>query len=298
MNKTETLEDFYKERFNGIPENLWSEIGHFNVFVFDDLGGCSVKPVAFSRRGYYKISFIQGRNKVHFSDKTIEIQKQALLFAAPQVPYNWEQIGDEQTGFSCVFTERFFHHFGNPKNYSVFQPSGMPIMELTDPQAKHAKQLFDEMLAEWTSDNIHKYDKMRVLVFELLYNAEKLQPVQQDSRYHPNASQKIATQFLELLERQFPVADIGSLQLRSASDFAEKLHIHVNHLNKALREVFQKPTSIIIQERILLEAKILLKHTNKDVAEIAFSLGYKESTHFHNFFKKHTKITPTQFRID
>jgi len=298
MKKVETLEDFYTERFSSVPKSLRNEIGHFNVFAFDDLVGCSIKSIPYSRRGYFKISLIQGKNKVHFSDKTIEIKKQALLFANPQIPYNWEQIGDQQSGFSCVFTESFFHHFGNPKNYSVFQPEGFPIIELTDTQAKWTKKLFSEMLTEWTSDNRYKYDKMRVLVFELLYSTEKLIPKKSTSHNHTNASQKITTQFLELLERQFPVEDVGILPLRSASDFAEKLSIHVNHLNKALKEVLNKTTSVLIQERILVESKILLKYTNKDVSEIAFALGFKEATHFHNFFKKHSKVTPSQFRID
>ncbi|HEY0299498.1 MAG TPA: helix-turn-helix domain-containing protein [Arachidicoccus sp.] len=295
MNKVETLEGFYKKQFNSIPESLWNEIGHFDVFSFDDYASCALKPIPYSFRNYLKIGLMFGKYKVDFSDKTYEVKKHALLFASSQVPYSWKPAGEKQHGYFCVFTESFFHHFGNPRNYSVFQPEGTPLLELTGSQAKRAKQLFDEMLAEWASDSIHKYDKMRMLVFELLYSAEKLQPIQQNSRYYPNASQKIATQFLKLLEQQFSAENI---ELRSASAFAERLSVHVNHLNKALHEVLHKSTSVIIQERILVEAKILLKHTNKDVAEIAFILGFKESTHFHNFFKKHTKITPTQFRID
>ncbi|WP_415326276.1 helix-turn-helix domain-containing protein [Chryseobacterium sp. MMS23-Vi53] len=298
MKNVELLEDFYTERFSLVPESLKNEIGHFNVFSFDDLVGCSIKPIPYSRRGYFKISLIQGENKVHFSDKTFEIKKQALLFADPRTPYNWEQIGKEQSGFSCVFTEAFFHHFGNPKNYSVFQADGLPIIELTDTQAKWVKKLFAKMLTEWTSDNRHKYDKMRLLIFELLYNTEKILPERSLSKYHTSASQKITTQFLELLERQFPVEDVGVLPLRSAKDFAEKLSIHINHLNKTLKKVLNKSTSVIIQERILVESKILLKQTNKDVSEIGFALGFKEATHFHNFFKKHTAVTPNQYRID
>ncbi|WDF45344.1 helix-turn-helix domain-containing protein [Chryseobacterium sp. KACC 21268] len=298
MNNVESLEDFYTERFKSIPISLQNEIGHFNVFAFNDLLGCSIKPIPYSRRGYFKISLIQGENKVHFSDKTIEIKKQALLFANPQIPYNWEQIGNEQNGFSCVFTERFFHHFGNPKDYSVFQPESYPIIELTDIQAAWANKLFDEMLTEWTSEHLHKYDKMRIMVFELLYNAEKLQPIKPNSQLYNNASQKITTQFLELLERQFLVEDVGALPLRSPADYAGKLSIHVNHLNKALQEVLNKSTSAIVHERILVEAKILLKHTKKDISEIAFALGFKENTHFNNFFKKHTGITPRRFRLD
>lgn len=51
-----------------------------------------------------------------------------------------------------------------------------------------------------------------------------------------------------------------------------------------------------ITERILYEAKILLKQSDWNIAEIAHVLGFAEASHFNNYFKKHTRLTPTQFR--
>jgi len=63
-----------------------------------------------------------------------------------------------------------------------------------------------------------------------------------------------------------------------------------------VKEVTHKTTSQLIADRILQESKILLKHSNWNVGEIAFSLGFTEVTHFNNFFKKHTQVSPTKFR--
>jgi AraC family transcriptional activator of pobA len=63
-----------------------------------------------------------------------------------------------------------------------------------------------------------------------------------------------------------------------------------------IKEVTQKTTTQIIAERILLESKILLKHTSWTVTEIAYSLGFTEVTHFNNFFKKHFPLSPVRFR--
>jgi AraC family transcriptional activator of pobA len=112
-----------------------------------------------------------------------------------------------------------------------------------------------------------------------------------------NASQRISTLFLELLERQFPIDDNHqTVNLRSASDFAKQLNVHVNHLNRALKDTTEKITSQIIAERILQEAKILLKHSAWTVSEIAYTLGFTEVTHFNNFFKKHVQLSPLKFR--
>ncbi|MEK6781432.1 MAG: helix-turn-helix domain-containing protein [Bacteroidota bacterium] len=110
------------------------------------------------------------------------------------------------------------------------------------------------------------------------------------------ASQRISAAFLELLEQQFPIKDQRPIRMRYASQFADKLNIHVNHLNRAIKETLNKTTTQVISERILQEAKILLHTSNLSVAEIAYVLGFTESTHFNNFFRKHTQINPTKFR--
>ncbi len=236
---------------------------------------------------------------MYYADKIVEIQKQALLFANPQIPYYWEAIDEKQSGFFCVFTPAFFHQFGNLKNYKVFQPGNSPVFELTDEQVATINNIYLRMFEEIGSDYEHKYDALRNLVFDILHQANKMQPAAKDEKQQPaNASQRIATLFLELLERQFPVEDTRKrLAFRSPSDYADQLAVHVNHLNRAVKESTQKTTSAIIAERILREAKILLTHTPWNVAEIAYTLGFSEVTHFNNFFKKHLAVNPTQFRI-
>ena len=152
------------------------------------------------------------------------------------------------------------------------------------------------MFEEISSDYTHKYDVLRNLVLELLHFAMKL-PSAKFDRQPMNASQRIASLFLELLERQFPIDDNHqTLNLRSPSDFAKQLNIHVNHLNRAVKENTDKTTSQIVTDRILRESKILLKHSAWNVSEIAYALGFTEVTHFNNFFKKHVQLSPLKFR--
>lgn len=297
MNKVETIEEFYQEKLNWIPDNLKKEIGHFNVFKLDEFIGCNAKPAPYSRRDFFKISLIVGRNCVHYADKSLDIEKQALFFANPQIPYSWEQIDEQQTGFFCVFTEAFFHQFGNLKEYPAFKPNGTPIFVIDDDAVKHVSTIYNKMFEELASDYTYKYDVLRNLVFELVHFAMKMQPANLSLHQQSNASGRISSLFLELLERQFPIEDVRQrLSFRSASDFADQLAVHVNHLNRALKETTQKTTSVIIAERVAKEAKILLKHTDWSVSEIAYSLGFEEPAHFNNFFKKNIRLTPTQFR--
>ena len=111
------------------------------------------------------------------------------------------------------------------------------------------------------------------------------------------ASDRIAYLFLELLEQQFLTNDRNnSIELRQPSQFARRLNVHVNHLNRALKETFSKTTSEIISTRVLYEAKRLLEESGWNIADIAYSLRFTEATHFNNFFKKRTQISPRKFR--
>jgi AraC-like DNA-binding protein len=297
MSKVETIEEFYKRKFDWIPDNLRNEIGHFNIFKLQPLVDGIAQPVPYKRRDFFKIMLVTGNSEVHYADKVFEVKQQALSFSNPHIPYKWEHLDTIRSGVYCIFNQHFFHQFGDLRQYAVFQPDGTHIFELTDAQVNHVNGLFQRMFEEINSEYIHKYDVLRTLVFELIHFAIKMQPAVTFDKQPRNASQRISTLFMELLERQFPVDENHpAVTLRSASDFAKQLNVHVNHLNRAIKETTEKTTSQIIAERMVQEAKILLKYSSWTVSEIAYALGFSELTHFNNFFKKHVALSPLKFR--
>lgn len=297
MSKVETIEEFYQRKFDWMPDNIKNEIGHFNVFRLEPFVGDKAQPVPYKRRDYYKIMLVIGNSYVHYADKVIEVKKQALSFSNPYIPYKWEHLHTIRSGAFCIFDKHFFHQYGNLDQYTVFQPNGTHIFELSDDQVEKTAAIYKRIFEEINSEYLHKYDVLRTLVFELLHFAMKMEPSANFDKQPVNASQRISTLFLELLERQFPIDDTHQkIHLRSASDFARQLNVHVNHLNRAVKDTIEKTTTQIIAERILQEAKILLKHSKWNVSEIAFALGFTEVTHFNNFFKKHVQLSPLKFR--
>lgn len=297
MDKVETIEEFYQRKYNWMPDNIRNDIGHFNVFKIEPHVGNKPRAVPYRRRDYFKVTLAIGNNKIHYADKVLEVKKQALVFSNPYIPYQWEHADGINSGFFCVFNQHFFYQYGSLNQYSVFQPNGTHVFDLTDEQVQQVAAVYARMFEEINSDYIHKYDVLRNMVLELLHFAMKMQPTTSFDQHPVNASARISTLFTELLERQFPLDDTHQrVNLRTASDFAAQLNIHVNHLNRAVRETMQKTTTQIIAERILQEAKVLLKHSAWNVSEIAFALGFAEVTHFNNFFKKQVQLSPLKFR--
>lgn len=297
MKKSESLEEFYKRKFDWVPDNLKKEFGHFNIFKLDPYVGKNASPIPYKRRDFYKVMLVIGGGRVHYADQVIEVKKQALSFSNPHIPYKWEHTEEIHGGFFCIFNQDFFHQFGDINQYTVFQPAGSHIFELSDEQVPKVNAMFERMFEEINSEYVHKYDVLRNVVFELLHFAMKMQPAVTFDSTQINASQRISALFLELLERQFPIDESHQkVQFRAPSDFAAQLNIHVNHLNRAVKETTEKTTTQLIAERILQEGKILLRHSAWNVSEIAYALDFSEATHFNNFFKKHTDQSPTQFR--
>lgn len=297
MKGVESLEEFYQRKFEWLPEDLDKDLGHFNLFRLPPYEEGAPTSVPYRRRDFYKIMLVKGQSRVHYADKVVEVKKQALSFSNPQIPYKWEHLDKLFGGIYCVFNAEFFHQFGQFGQYEVFQPNGNHVFELSDEDADRIYKTFEAIETELKSGYKYKFDLIRNLVFELLHFALKLEPSTQLNLKPMNASQRISMLFMELLERQFPIDDShAKVQLRTASEFAEKLNVHVNHLNRSVKEATQKTTSQHISERFMQEAKILLKHTSLNVSEIAFALGFNEVTHFNNFFKKHLDLSPLKFR--
>ncbi|OZI06876.1 AraC family transcriptional regulator [Siphonobacter sp. BAB-5385] len=304
-----SVDDFYREVTTGstlekqtiFPQDVAKEIGHFNVFSIEDLfqktTQRSVMP--YNRRTYYKISLIRGRNRAEYADKVLDIETNALLFASPKVPYHYVPLDEHQAGYFCIFTDAFLLPSKSGvilDELPIFRPGGIPIFQLSDEKADQLNSLFLKMREEITSDYAYKYDLLRTYVLELIHYGQKLQPLPASST-HPPASARVTSLFLELLERQFPIDTLHQkVGLRTAKDFADHLAVHVNHLNKVLKETLGQTTTEAIQQRILQEAKILLKQTNWTVSEIAYCLGFEQVAHFSNFFRKQTSFSPLAFR--
>ncbi|GAA0879639.1 response regulator transcription factor [Algoriphagus jejuensis] len=297
MEKAETLEEFYSRKFQWIPENLKNDLGHFNIFCLKPYLEGAVKSVPYRRRDFYKVMLVTGASTVHYADRVYMVKKQALSFSNPLVPYKWDHLNAHNGGVYCIFNPHFFSNFGQIHQYEVFHPNGTHIFELSDEETHEVEAIFEKMQEEFSSEYKYKYDRLRNLVLELIHFGMKIQPAELQVNQRGNAALRIASIFLELLERQFPIDESHSaIQLRTPSDFAEQLNVHVNHLNRAVKAMTGKTTSSLVAERLLQEAKVLLSQSRWNVSEIAYSLGFTEVTHFNNFFKKHVNLSPTQFR--
>jgi AraC family transcriptional activator of pobA len=287
---------------NLLPPGMEQEIGHFNVFNLEELlRQVREKPVMpYDRRAYYKISLVSGRSRAEYADKVIDIEERALIFTTPRMPYHWVPVDLNQVGRACVFTAEFMRAAKSGvvlDELPIFQPGGCPVFQVAGAEFAELEAIFQKMHQALASDYAYKYDLLRTYVLELVHTGQRLQPATALPPTH-NASARLAALFGELLERQFPVASPQQpLCLRTATDYADRLAVHVNHLNKVLKETTGRTTSDLLAGRLVQEAQVLLKQTNWTISEIADALGFADVAHFSHFFKRQTSLAPAAYRL-
>lgn len=158
-------------------------------------------------------------------------------------------------------------------------------------QDRHKLQLLSDVFIEEfkTSDNIQN-EMLLVLLKRLIIYVTRLAKTgyvpakkQQDERFH------ITRKFNLLVESNFKSE-------HSVSFYAQQLCKSPKTLSNLFAIFNQKPPSQIIQDRIIVEARRLLRYTDRSIKHITYELGFEEVSYFSNFFKKNTGVSPSDFR--
>lgn len=270
-----------------------------NGFRVHKLNASMGKSVARGRRDFYKMSLITTNMTVYYDDKVLDIKDTVLFFINPNIPHSVVFHSKKRTGYACLFTEAFIAGWERSailKSSPLFHTGDMPLIRLNTEQAAFLTGIFQKMLTVYSGDYHHKGELIRSCIELIIQEALRIQPSQKVSQFK-NAAARNTHLFMDLLERQFPIERTGeSLRLRNAQDFAAALSLHINYLNRSVKEVTGKPTSAHISARIISEAKALLQYTDWSVADIAYALGFEYPTYFNNYFKRETGTNPNSFR--
>jgi len=270
------------------------------VFNLADLWeSTQLRPdAAYPCRSFYKISLLRSRSRAEYADQTITIEPDALVFSTPKVSFQWTPT-EAQQGHFCLYSAEFLLPvLGGltPEELPLFRADGYLVFQLTPAEATRTLLIFSQMHEKLTSDYAHKYDLLRAYVLELRHLGQKRQAT---TALHPahSAAARLTSRFVKLLERQFPLTTPQQrVPLRTAKDFADYLAVHVNHLNKVLKDSTGRTTTDLIGGRLAQEAKALLQQTDWTLWEIADSLGFVDVAHFSHFFRRYAAVSPGAFR--
>lgn len=176
------------------------------------------------------------------------------------------------------------------EEFSFFNMEAEHIINVTNEESELIQQAFKDIIAEYERFSPEKDYLLRNYIYILLLRIRDI--------YRPHAkklieratrSMKIASHFKHLVEKNF-------ITIRSVQQYAEMLYITPKHLSEVIKEITGKSPRQLINDMLLLEAKVLLGSTDKTVTEIAHTLCFEDQSHFSHFIKKQAGCTPLALR--
>jgi AraC family transcriptional regulator, transcriptional activator of pobA len=229
---------------------------------------------------------------------TVDLQRvpffpNTILFLIPGRIINLEFSDPSPQGWILNFSRRFFKNQNleglNIRNADIFHGYGdMPRIVLS-PKIGDRVHSIAEMIAEFSGSEIpNKEVAISALLRTLLVYCDSkcnIKPAFGSNRQDLN----IVSLFKYHVSRNF-------LKYHQVSQYAQLMNITPKYLNQVVKRVMGVTAKSVIQEQLLIQASRDLKFSNESIKEIAFKLGFAESEHFSNFFKKGTGKTPSVFR--
>lgn len=185
-------------------------------------------------------------------------------------------------------TERsFFEQFAPYFRFSFTNYQNHPVIKLSDEAFSKLMYEFNAIKEELKSENslVHLINS-RTAVIAAIVSKEAEQIFTEFKVYQSNPR---LAKFNMLIDEFYK-------EEKSVVFYAEKLHISANYLNILCKKHLKVSATQLIQQRIIIEAKRLLKSGDLSIKEISFDLGFTDHAYFSNFFKAQTNITPSEFR--
>lgn len=272
---------------------------HFSIFRRSEQA-CNIE-ISANRSEFYKVLLMtKGSGEFDYGIETYKVTPNSLIFVKPSEVKACRETTEEQDGYYCTFTEQFYSSdvplLRELKLSALFAPGAYPVIQLADVQMDVILGVFEKLHFEFNNYNNYSEEILRLYLRILLIESTRIYSEQLIGNPKRKANFELTQRFHDLLEQQFRSPNGSPLKLKYPSQFADKLSVHPNHLNASVKQITGKSIRAVITNRILTEAQVLLKYTDKQISEISYLLGFKEPSSFIHFFRKGTGLTPTNYK--
>lgn len=242
---------------------------------------------------FFEIAFFKSASgSVIINQQKIAIKDGSVVFISPFQKRKWN-LNEKGLKFKILaFQEDFLNDFFADKLFTFrllyfYQLDYSLLMEID----KNSFEKYCEQLTEIKTELIApKADSVHIIRSLLYYLLQKLnrQYARANNLSIANSTTNYAFEFKRLLE-------VHIKEKQRISDYTNLLNISRITLNKAVKTQFNVTAANLLKQRLLVEIKNLLIHSNKTIQEIAYELNFSEPNHLMRFFKSQTGKTTTAF---
>jgi AraC-like DNA-binding protein len=270
----------------------YSSLKDNDIFILTNFT-CQPSQELLNDRNLYKILWSKkASTNIVVDDYNLELKTNEVIFCTPlnivEVPMDSEDL------LAIVFNKEFFCIQTNDDQVSChgflfFGSSQPPIIQLNEKESsdfEHMIRLFKEDLL--IKDHLQG-EMLRSLLKRLLIQSTRMVKNELPQPTIPNAQLNVIREYNILVEKHFR-------EYHHVKDYANLMFKSPKTLSNLFPKFSNKTPSMVINDRILLEARRLLLYSDLSTNEIATELGYKDPGHFSKFFKKHEGLSPSVFK--
>jgi AraC-like DNA-binding protein len=222
----------------------------------------------------------------------------SMLFVKPRQIIAIKDLEFEEDGFMVLIHEDYLagqELHKTIQKYGFFDYEINEALHLSPREEKIIWGLHDEIVAEY-NNNQDEYSREIIIshIASILTYSQRFYKRQFMNR--TNMSGKTVTRFNEALEAYFKKGDLQTKGLPSVNQLAEQLYVSPRYLSDLLKQETGKTAMDLIHIFLITEAKNLLRTEDQSVAEIAYQLGFENTSYFTRLFKKQTGLKPLEFK--
>ncbi|MFL9845515.1 AraC family transcriptional regulator [Flavobacterium rhizosphaerae] len=243
------------------------------------------------RNNFYKFVFVKSGQSKHWIDMVPYVVKpNAFYFSSPQ-----QIMLKEESTCSRVIGICFTDEFLNIEDNRVLRQ--LPIIQnpnyghellLSEADVAFIDDISEKILEEynrgdnWRNSMLTAYMQVLLIYMSRLYTAQVLPD-------NATTDRELFKKFSQLIEENI-------VRVHDVAGYAAMVNLSAGHFSELIKEQSGKTAMQHIHDRLLLEAKRLLFHTDTSVKEIAYQLGFEDASYFNRFFKRLTESTPAAYR--
>ncbi|WP_242916961.1 helix-turn-helix domain-containing protein [Pontibacter liquoris] len=245
------------------------------------------------KHNFFIILLLTSGSGTHTIDfRTYPVAPRKVYLLSPGQVHSWQLSGDAD-GYILFFTPEFYLLAHSEKKLYGFPFFNAllhkPLVTLSAPEEARLLAIVRCIEDEYTQQQLKKDDIIRDYLDILLLLLTRIY-------YEGASSEQVAPMVYGQLQDLHYLIDSHYKTHQPVTFYAEKLHLTARQLANTCKRVLGKSLTDLIQERLVLEAKRLLVHSDLTVTQLAAELGFFDNSYFARFFKKHTGQTPEQFR--
>lgn len=247
------------------------------------------------KSNFYRIGFCRaGSLQVDCGLETFTHLRNTIHFNFPGQIFALKNKSEDMFSYYILFSQAFIDDILPPVNlqseFPFFDYEGVPFLQLSEEEATTVEQLFHDIDAEIKTNAKDRSNAIKLLINLMLlyvrrsYSRQNLSAPARNHRGH-----NLVSRYKKLVAQHF-------IKTRSVNEYASKLSVSPQHLQKIIKEETGKSPGEFIDEMLMMELKALLKYSMLTVSEIAYRLEFSDPSHLTKFFKKHSGITPLEYR--